>query len=141
MKLEISWKPDPSGMINGPRIHDAGMLSHSYNEEKKFFSAEFRREDASKVLLELHDISVLNLNFWGGEIVMDMATWPVAKAPQAWTIPDSPWNALYAGRVHEVPKQVQRVIDNDPESFLFEMTCSYGGGFVTVCRQIKFFEI
>ena len=141
MKLEISWNPDQSGMIYGVRIHDARMLSHSYFEETKFLSAEFRREDGSKVLLELDGISELNLNFWGGEIVMDMAAWAVAAAPQAWTIPDSPWNSLYADRVHDVPKQVQLMIDRKSGEFLFEMTCSYGGGLVAVCRQIKFFEI
>ncbi|MCC7038074.1 MAG: hypothetical protein IT560_12325 [Alphaproteobacteria bacterium] len=141
MTAEILWKSDASGMILGSRVHDARMLSHSYSEEKKFFSAEFRREDGSKMLLELHDISELNIHFWGGEIVMDMATWPVAKAPQAWTIPDSPWNSLYVDRVHDVPIQVQHVIDKNPENFLFEMTCSYGGGLTAVCRQIKFFEM
>jgi hypothetical protein len=58
-------------------------------------------------------------------------------------MPDSGWGALFRNRVSAAHAGImaQRIQARQPEPWLFQVECSYGGSIVAVCATIRVFDL
>jgi hypothetical protein len=97
------------------------------------------------VRFDLSGVQELTIaELWNGAIVSGIYAWQVSAVPEAtWGMPDSGWGALFRNRVSAAHAGVlvQRIQARQPEPWLFQVECSYGGLIATVCATIRAFNL
>jgi hypothetical protein len=140
---ELAWQTDQSGLLRGAPVHDGRLVALAYSPgalrvDVQNLSGETLRFDLSGV----QELTITEL--WNGATVSDIYAWKMGAVREAtWEMPDSGWGALFRNRVLAAHAGVvaQRIQARQPEPWLFQVECSYGGLIAAVCATIRVFDL
>jgi hypothetical protein len=142
MRTPIPWNTDQFGRILGPRFHD-GRLTGLQFSDGHALNLQIRNSSGEAVKIELLDITDINIaQLCNGAIISDVYLWKVDSVPEAWSVPDSAWNMLFAERYGSAgaKEKASKIARDKPESMLVQVECSYGGAIAAICSNVGIFK-
>jgi hypothetical protein len=142
MRTPISWNTDQFGRIMGPRLHDGYLTGMQYSDGDAL-GLQIRNPSGEVVGIELLGISDINIaHLCNGVIVSDIYLWKVDSVPDAWSVPDSAWNVLFAERygLAGAKEKATKIAREKPDSLLVQLESSYGGAIAAICDEVKIFN-
>jgi hypothetical protein len=144
MKSEIAWRTDKHGMLLGAPMHDGDLVKFMMTKESLEFG--IRAVSGEFVSVELTGLGRFTVReLWSYPIVSEFWVWRVGSVPESWDVPDSSWNVLFSTSndgltISEAKREATKIVESRPNSFLVELSCSYGGRVVAICDRICVFK-
>jgi hypothetical protein len=141
MRLEIAWRTDERGMLLGAPMHDGTLVEFVMAKERLAFG--IRALSGEFITVELAGLGQFTVReLWDFPIVSEFWVWKVGLVPESWNIPDGPWNVLLASRMRnsDARREATKIAETRPDSFLVQLTCSYGGEAAAICDRIRVLE-
>lgn len=138
MSRRKNWSSDKYGRIEGVAFHD-GLLAEFSLSENKTLRIQIRNSFGGITSLELTDVMECNIFVCLNAIVADIFVWKSVDAPSPKnSAPDVGWNRLFADHLQEkdILNFVDGVIRSEPQSYLVQIDCSYGGRIAALCKNL-----
>jgi len=145
MKDEITLSVDGAGIIVGLGVHDGSLYEFAVSESSSLLHFGISRFSGGRVALDLFGVTELTVaELWEGPIVSEVFRWEVGAVPEScWEIPDSGWNALFAGKIPSLALRKEaalKIAHEKPDSSLVLVEFSYGGSVAAVCDRLAAYE-
>ena len=138
VKSEVPLRVDEYGRVLCSGIHDSYLTGFGFSEDGvlRFTLRGVAGEQTSFILTGVSESIFADM--YSVAKVSDVFVWSVATAPDAWDIPDSAWNVLFASRygAEGTKEGASRVKSTKPDAYLVQVGCSYGGSIVAVCDGV-----
>jgi hypothetical protein len=134
-KSELPYSTDKNGLITGIRYHDGKVIAFSFGED--IGSIHVRDVDGGVVEFELRGLDQWTMEFWDWPIVNDISVWKVESVPPEL----GGWETLLGSRAKDIEDAAAALIRKNPEAFLFQVDCSYGGALAAVCSHVAVYKI
>jgi hypothetical protein len=131
----LKWITNANGILAEPCVHDAHLIEVSYRKSTLKIGIEGERD----VVFTLHGVEETNLCIWQGSIISDIIIWRLVDLLSASKeMSGSMWGALFEGRLfsHDMEREGQRIIERNPNAFIFVVECSYGGPLACIADSI-----
>jgi hypothetical protein len=139
---EIEWHTEESGRLIGGRIHDSTLLTFAVVSQGDLRLEVKRSAGLARLdFVRAREFTVAEL--WDGAILSDVFAWKAGSVPEAtWAVSDGGWRALFGERMSlaHAGLAAQRIASRQPEPWLIQVFCSYGGSIAAVCDAIRIFE-
>lgn len=137
----IDWQLDPYGPITGASVHD-GLIRKVSFEEGAF---RVRIAGTTGVMSEFAfgGVAKFRANFIDWPIVDGIYAWKIGQTPEfSAEADDNPWRQLaWPAPDDDLPGFVARLRRDNPDSYLVQISCSYGGDAALICRDIEVFDL
>lgn len=141
MHRVIPWQLSPDGYVTGASVHD-GKIAKVCFEVGAF---KVRIAGTTGILSEFvfGAVTKFRANFIDWPIVDAVFAWKIGQAPDfSPEAEDNPWRLLaWPAPDDDLPGFVARLSRDNPESYLVQISCSYGGDAALICREIDVFDV
>lgn len=130
---------DERGFLRAAGVHDSTLKAFSY-ETGRLARFVLHSPDGGTLEVSLQEPALMSINqMWEGTIVDTIFVWRVDRVPhEIWNEEDNGWNALLAERISKNDrfKEADRIKLKYPDHFLVIVSCSYGGNWASVVKNI-----
>lgn len=138
----IAWQISPEGYITGGNIHDGSVESFSF-EEGAAFRIAVARLGGGLTEFVFGGVSNYRVNFVNKPILYAVFAWKIGQTPTF--VPgaeDDPWRLLsWPATGEELTAFAAKLSRENPDSYLVQVSCSYGGDAALICREIEVFDL
>ena len=137
----IDWQIGADGYVTGADVHDGRLAEFSFKEGT--FKVRITGTGGGVSEFAFGGVTKLNANFIEEQIVYAVFAWKVGQAPSfSPEAEDNPWRLLaWPAPDHDLPGFIAKLSGDNPDSYLVQVSCSYGGDAALICRTIDVYEL
>lgn len=118
-----------------PLVHDACLTGVSYKTTSLTIDID---KGEGNIVFILDGLKEVNLCVWSGSIVSDIIILRIDDLPPIDEMFGTVWSPLFHGQLfdRDIKDAAERITARDPDSFVFVLSCSYGGTIACVVDNI-----
>jgi hypothetical protein len=137
----IEWRISPDGYVMGADVHDGRTIAFSFKEGT--FKLEIAGTGGGVSEFVFRGVTKLHADLVEVQIAYAVFAWKIGQTPKF--VPgaeDDPWRLLAGpGTREDLAAFAAKLSRDNPDSYLVQISCSYGGDAVLICKDIEVFDI
>jgi hypothetical protein len=141
MTRAIAWQLQPDGFVTGASVHDEMLVKVCFEEGT--FRVRIAGTTGALSEFVFGGVTKFRANFIDWPIVDSVFAWKIGQTPEFSPLAeDNPWRLLaWPAPDDDLPGFVAKLSRDNPDSFLVQISCSYGGDAALICTDIELFDV
>lgn len=136
----IEWRISADGYVTGAEIHDGALAEFSYSDGS--FKIGIARAGGGASEFHFGGVTKLRADLIEEQIIYAVFAWKIPQVPNfAPEADDNPWRLLaWPAPDQDLAALASRLSADNPEGYLVQISCSYGGDVALICSDIEVFD-
>lgn len=137
----IDWQISADGYVTGADVHDGRIAEFSF--EERTLKVRIAGTGGGVSVFAFAGITKLYASLIEEQIMYAIFAWKIGQTPEfSPEAEDNPWRLLaWPAPDDDLPGFIATLCRNNPESYLVQISCSYGGDVALICTEIHAFDL